>query len=307
MASLHPQAQEFVERLAADPPRGWHQMPLAEAREAFETFGDEPMSGEKVPLAQIHDRTIGEGIRIRVYRPSDQKQLRPIVYFHGGGWVLGSLETHDALCRFLAVESRAVVISVDYRLSPECPFPEPLDDCYEALTYVAENAEELGVDRDRIVVAGDSAGGNLALAVAIRARDEQGPRITQQLLMYPVVSPVFSTKSYSEFASGFGLTRDAMMFFWESYVGRDFADAPVLADLAKIESYAGLPSTHVVVASHDVLRDEGLALVDRLKADGVSTTCKTYAGMLHGFVHFVGLFDDGRAAIRDIGAIVKSS
>ena len=304
MEPLHPQAQEFVRKLAANPSPGWHQMPLAEAREAFELFRE--FGGSVAEVPEVKDIVVGDGIGVRCYRGSTDPVSTPVVYFHGGGWVLGGLDSHDALCRRLAVASGATLFSVDYRKAPEFRCPAALDDCYEVTHHISEHAEQYDVDRSRLMVAGDSAGGNLAAAVAIRARDNDGPEVTKQILIYPVVTPKFTTASYREFASDFGLTRDAMMFFWESYVGNDFATAPEEADLSKVGNLAGLPPAHVVLASHDVLHDEGRDFADRLASAGVPTTVRTYDGMLHGFLHFAGLFDDGVQAAIDVAEIIRS-
>lgn len=303
MTTLHPQAQEFIEKLAADKPPSWRQMSLPQAREAFDTFRE--IAGPSPEPGKIEDRVIEENISVRIYHGSAKSDSTPVIYFHGGGWVLGDIETHDPLCRRLAVESGATVISVNYRLAPEFPFPAPLTDCYAATRYVAENADEFGVDPSKLIVCGDSAGGNLAAAVALRARDNGGPAIAHQLLLYPVVSTDFANDSYMRFSEGHGLTRDAMMYFWECYVSEAIDDAPPFADLLKIDNLRGLPPAHVFLASHDVLHDEGAKFAQRLADAGVTTTTKTYPGTLHGFIHSAGLFDDGLNATSDVALVIK--
>ena len=306
MSPLHHQAQAFVEQLAVDNPPAWSELPLHVARDAFNTFGEPAMAGTGPELASVEDRRIAGDIPVRIYRPSNDANLTPVMYFHGGGWVLGNVGTHDTLCRSISSESGAVVISVDYRLAPEHRFPAPLDDCYAATVFIAENADEFGVDRARLVVAGDSAGGNLAAAVSLRARDEDGPRIARQILIYPVVTPDFSTRSYAKYAEGYGLTRDTMIFFWECYLGKDLSNRSPLADLSKQKNFSGLPQAHVFLASHDVLHDEGMTLATHMADAGVTTTVKTYPGTLHGFVHFAGLFDDGVEATNDIATTIRN-
>lgn len=304
MLPLHPQSQEFLASVAAENRPAWSDLPLSVARTMFLEFGKQRADGHGPDLLSVVDREIADGLRVRIYRPTFESGLIPIVYFHGGGWVLGDLNSHDVVCRMLAAESKSVVISVDYRLAPESPFPAAVDDCYRAVRYVAENAVELNVDATRQTVAGDSAGGNLAAAVSIRARDENGPSIWRQVLIYPVIAPNFHSDSYNAFAEGYGLTRDTMKFFWKAYVGQDLSNVPPLADLSQVD-LTGLPPALVLLATHDVLYDEGLAFANRLAEHGVLVTRMDYKGMLHGFVHFARLFDEGRRAIADIAGALR--
>lgn len=299
MPPLVPEAEAFLKQLAIDDPPGWQDLPLADAREAFKGFGAPELAGPAEEILSVEDDTLA-GVPVRIYRNTESADATPVVYFHGGGWVLGNIDTHDALCRRLAAESEAAIISVEYRLAPETKFPGQLDDCYAVTEHVALHSSELNVDASKLVVAGDSAGGNLAAAVAIRARDKNGPKIAKQILIYPVVSPNFGTDSYKTFADGHGLTRDAMIFFWESYIEGPLAQSPALADLMKIDDLTNLPLTAVVLATHDVLADEVAAFANRLIDAGVQTTVATYPGNLHGFVHFAGLFPDGLTAAQDI-------
>lgn len=300
---LHPQAQSFLDAVAEQNPPGWEELTPQQGREIFDSFGD--LFGQGPELNRVEDRTLPGGVRIRFYRDSDEHACPVVVYFHGGGWVLGNRLTHDAVCRRLAKASGCAVVSVDYALSPEHPFPKPLEDCYAATNYVAQHGDEFGVDTDRLAVAGDSAGGNLAAAVALRSRDEDGPSIQMQVLIYPVIEPNFDTNSYSQFAEGFGLTRAGMKWFWQQYLGSQ--DAPPQAAPAKANSLKRLPATHVITAEYDVLRDEGESFAQRLTESGVPTTHKRYDGNLHGFVHFAGIFDDGIAATNDIAQILKKA
>jgi acetyl esterase len=196
------------------------------------------------------------------------------------------------------------VFSVDYALSPESPFPKPLDDCYSATRHVADRASDFGIDANNVAVVGDSAGGNLAAAVSLRARDEAGPKIKLQVLIYPVIEPDFESESYLEFAEDHGLSRATMQWFWEQYMGEQASGW--LSVPSKADSHAGLPAAHVITAEYDVLRDEGEAYARRLSAAGVQITSKRYDGNLHGFVHFAGMFDDGMTATNDIAQILKS-
>ena len=297
--TLHPQAKAFVEMAAASGRPGWEEMEIVEARATFKTF--DPFFGERPEINRIENRSTDNGIRLRVY--CDVEEAAPaIMYFHGGGWVLGDLETHDTLCRRIAQYSRCTVISVDYGLSPENRFPGPLEDCYHATEHVAGNAESFGIDPHRMAVVGDSAGGHLATSVAIRSRDRKGPKIALQVLLYPAVDMDFETDSYQQFASGFGLTRENMRWFWRQLLGEDRHDDSAIPLSAALE---GLPPALIVTAEYDVLRDEGERYAERLKDVGNDVTLRRYEGMLHAFMHFSGWFDTGRKAVQEIGNEIR--
>lgn len=299
---LHPQAQAFVDHLAQEQPPGWPELGPTDARIAFDGLGETFGSGPELPFVQ--DKVIADDVPVRIYRPSDASVLPVVLFFHGGGWVLGGVDSHDGLCRNLAKLSGAAVVSVGYGLSPENAFPGPLEQCYRATQYVSENAGEFGVDATALSVAGDSAGGNLAAAVTIRARDENGPAIAKQVLFYPVIATDFDTSSYRAFAEGHGLTRESMIWFWQNYLdGRDDWNIP-LADLRNHE-LSGLPSALVLTAEYDVLRDEGEAYADRLESAGVPVKRSQYEGMLHGFVHFAGLFDAHADALLEASQFIR--
>ncbi|QEG01171.1 Carboxylesterase NlhH [Stieleria maiorica] len=286
--TLHPQAQAFVDTLAETDSPTWEELGVEKAREVFETF--EEMCGEGPDLARVEDHTMPCGVQIRLY--CDRSETVPVtMFFHGGGWVLGNLRTHDALCRRLAKASGCAVVAVDYRLSPEHPFPIPVQDCYRATEYVVEHAARLGVDATRLAVTGDSAGGHLAASVAIKARDEAAFPIALQVLMYPVIEPNFDTASYRQYADGFGLTRDSMKWFWRQFLGGKPAAREAVP--CRAESHANLPPALIITAQYDVLRDEGDQYADQLRDAGVDVTHRQQQGMLHAFLHFAGIFDTG--------------
>ncbi len=299
---LHPQAQEFVDQLKAQEAPSWNEMSPAEGREVFSGFT--ALFGHKVDVGSVTDLPAAGDVPVRIYRPVGDAPHPALVYFHGGGWVLGDLDTHDQLCRRFAREASCVVVSVDYRRSPEHRYPDALADCLAATNFVVENADQLGVAPDRVAVGGDSAGGSLALGVARLARD-RGPDLRFQLLIYPVVERDFETKSYRDFADGYGLTRETMIWFWDQYLGDRQPDLAehVLPDHAGV--LQGLPATHVITAEYDVLRDEGEKLVKLLTEAKVPTTFRRYDGMLHGFVHLWGVFDVGNQAVSDAALILK--
>jgi acetyl esterase len=222
-------------------------------------------------------------LRARIYRPGPDPCLPGIVFFHGGGWVICDLDSHDPLCRRMANATGAVVVSVDYRLAPEHRFPAAADDALAALRWVARNGEVLGIDARFLAAAGDSAGGNLAASACVRARDEGWPAIAAQLLVYPVLDHAFDTDSYRENATGYNVTRRAMEWFWAHYLGPEGDGRSPVASPLRAGSLAGLPPAVIVTAGYDPLRDEGLAYAHRLARAGVDVELQHHAGMYHGF------------------------
>ncbi len=244
------------------------------------------------PVGRVRDLSIpggdvGTELPVRVYEPDADGPAPVVVYFHGGGWVVGNLDTHDATCRTLAAESGSVVVSVDYRLAPEHPFPAPVEDCYAALEWVAENAAVVGGDPGRLAVAGDSAGGNLAAAVALLARDRDGPSLAHQVLVYPVTDFDLTTDSYEENAEGYFLTREDMAWFWDHYLERPVDRSNPYAAPLQARDLSNLPPATVVTAGFDPLRDEGVAYADRLDEAGTSVSHHHYEGVIHGFFGMV--------------------
>ncbi len=226
----------------------------------------------------------GGTIAARLYRPfGDSDALPGILYIHGGGWVLCSLDTHDNVCRNLAASIGAIVVSVDYRMAPEYRFPVASHDCLAAARWVAAHASSLGIDPAKLIIGGDSAGGNLAAVTALRIRDEGGPALAGQMLIYPVTNDIAAGhQSYTEFAEGFGLTSDDMAWFWEHYVPDPTERAHPHASPLRADSLANLPPALVLTAGCDVLRDEGEAYAGRLAASGVTLDFKRYEGLHHG-------------------------
>jgi acetyl esterase len=277
---------------------------VAEARERF--LGMRELAGPPEAVDKVEDRTLPGGLRVRVYTPAGPVPKPALIYFHGGGWVIGSPDTIDAPCRKLANASGCVIVSVDYRKAPEHRFPTPLEDCYAATRYVAEHADEFGADARRIAVGGDSAGGNLAAGVTLLARDRHGPALAFQLLVYPVIAHAFDTSSYRSFGHGYGLTESAMRWFWDQYLarpedGQNSLAAPLLADLH------GLPRALVLTAEFDPLRDEGEAYAARLRAAGVACNVVRYDGQIHGFFQLGGVIAEGNEAIVNAGAAARAA
>lgn len=294
---LHPQAASLLQELSSQDAPGWSELPPAESREIFAGFTE--LFGQGPDLPEIGDLETDTGLPLRIYRPQLDTPAPAMMYFHGGGWVLGDLDTHDTLCRKLAAATRRTIVAVDYRRAPENRYPAALHDCYAATSFVAKQASRLGIDGKRLGVAGDSAGGNLAAAVCLRSRDESGPSVDCQVLIYPVIEPDFDTESYQAFAVEHLLTRETMQWFWKQYAD-DLPTAGLQYAALQNASLEALPPALVMTAEYDVLRDEGETYAKRLQAAGNRVTIRRYPGMLHGFVHFSGLFDDGNHAIQDI-------
>ncbi|MBH2843589.1 alpha/beta hydrolase [Serratia marcescens] len=265
---------------------------LAEMRAATET-GLRRLQGEAESSGGVRDYTVvaadGHRIALRTYLPAGENRanVQPAMLFaHGGGWCLGSLALYDRPCLALANATGRVILSVDYRLAPEYPFPQPLEDVYQALCWVAQQAPQLGIDAQHLAVGGDSAGGNLAAAVALLARDRGGPHIERQLLLYPALSREMTTTSYREFAEGHFLTRDAMVFCWQQYLAqrRDPGAEPLHAATLR-----GLPPATILSCEYDPLRDEAEQYAQRLREAGVPVRCERLPGMVHACIHMLGL------------------
>jgi acetyl esterase len=305
---VHPQVKTLLDGLAQAGGPALSEMTPVEAREMFKnlTAFDQPEE-----VTRVDDRVVpGDGIDIpvRVYTPHDAVggDAPLLVWLHGGGWVIGDLDTADATARALANRSGAVVVSVDYRLAPEHPFPAGLEDALAALTWSVENAELLGVDASRVAVGGDSAGGNLAAALCQRVRDEFGPHIDFQLLAYPVVDCTLSHPSIDENAEGYFLTKDAMVWFVGHYLADGDPKAPAASPL-HADTLAGLPPALVITAQLDPLRDEGEAYAAALRDAGVSVEAVRYDGQIHGFMGMAALLDDGKHALDLAGAALRTA
>lgn len=307
---LDPDVKRWLDEVYGGPFTPMHELTVDQARRQMQAASDLLGPGDEVASVEDIAADAPHGaIPVRIYRPhSEHDRLPLLVYFHGGGWVLGSIATHDAYCRGLANASDWAVASVDYRLAPEHPFPAAFDDSYAATAWLADSADALKLDARTIAVGGDSAGGNLAAAVALAARDRGGPTLAGQLLIYPITDFDFQRPSYIANADGYHLTRDTMRWFWQHYCGDDFARtaddfraSPLLA-----ESLAQLPSAFVITAEFDPLLDEGEAYAEKLSAAGVDARCKRYDGMIHGFVRRTAEWSAAREALRDAAEFLRS-
>ncbi len=304
---VDPGLQIILEQLAASPGPKLHELEPAAAR----TFFDEmQVPSEEIPLASVEDRTIpgpAGAIPVRLYRPQTDAPLPVLLYFHGGGWVIGSLDTHDSTCRDLARQAGCAVVSVDYRLAPEHPYPAAADDCYAATCYVAANGAELGVDGSRLAIGGDSAGGNLGAVVAQMARDKDGPRLAFQLLIYPVTDADFTRASYVENAEGYLLETASMRWFWDHYVPDPARRAEAYCAPLRAADLAGLPPALLITAEFDPLRDEGEAYGRRLEEAGVAVAARRYDGMIHGFFGMGLLAQAARDAVAEASEALRKA
>ena len=305
---LHPEVRALLEMMdgLGGPPLET-QDPIVARKERVE--GMKMLGGEPVPIERVEDLTIagpGGDLLLRIYADGRDGRRPALIYFHGGGWVFGNLDTHDALCRSIAKESGAVVISVDYRLSPEAKFPAAVDDSYAATKWVVANADRLGIDASRIAVGGDSAGANLATVIAMRCRDAGGPTLARQLLIYPVTDlSSFETESHRQLGDNYFLTRAAMQWFSSHYLASDDHKRHPEASPLHAPNLSGLPPALVITAEFDPLRDEGEAYARRLQEAGVPVTATQYPGMIHGFVSMQGALSGGRQAIQEVAKFLK--
>ena len=303
---LDPQAKAVIEQVEALGLPPVNEVSPAEARANFEARPRAP--GPEV--ARVEDRTApgpAGDIPVRVYTPEGQGPFPMLMWYHGGGWVIGNVRTHDAICRHLARQAQCLVVSVDYRLAPEHKFPAAADDCYAATQWAADNASALNGDAARLAVGGDSAGGNLSAVVSLMARDRGGPALVHQLMVYPVTEFRLDTPSYSQNADGYLLTRDAMVWFWGHYLGNEGDGAEPYASPMRAAELSGLPPALVITAEYDPLRDEGEAYAKLLEQAGVHTACTRYDGMVHGFFGMPDLLDKGREAIAEASAALREA
>lgn len=310
--TLDPQAARVLEAMEqADLPL-LETLAPPQARQQYEQ-GTAMVGGEPPAVFDVRD-VDADGplgaIPLRVYTPRDPdgQPLPMLIYIHGGGWVIGSRDSHDVPCRYLALAGDCIVVSVDYRMAPEHPFPEPVHDCWAAVQWIADNAEALGGSAERIAIGGDSAGGNLSTVMCLMARDQGGPPFVHQLLIYPGTDMTRNHASHDELAEGYRLTRPLIDWFMNHYFSgenknlRDPLASPLLA-----EDLSGLPPALIVSAGYDPLRDEDLAYHERLVEQGVDSRHIHYPGMIHGFINMPGMLDKARECLNTCGAELKAA
>jgi acetyl esterase len=306
--ALRPEIRALLDQQAASGRPPLHRQSVAQAR-AFHNRDAAALNGEAAPVAAVADRAVpgpGGELPVRVYTPQGEAPFPIVVFFHGGGWVVGTLDSYDPLCRALAAAVPAVVVSVDYRLAPEHRWPGAAEDAYAATLWASRHAAELGGAQHRLAVAGDSAGGNLAAVVALGARDRGGPAIAFQLLVYPALDAAGDTGSWRGFADGFYLTAAGMRWYWDHYLGGADGAAPDASPL-RAAFLGGLPPALVVTADHDVLRDEGEAYAARLGEAGVAADVRRVEGVVHGFFRWRAVTGAADAALQESAAALRSA
>ncbi|MFC5696579.1 alpha/beta hydrolase [Pseudomonas sp. GCM10022186] len=305
--SLDAQIAAVLQQFSGMPQPDYSQLDPVQYRQFSDNLMP-PMPGERLfEVRNLKVAGAGGELDARLYRPQDSDSLPLLVFFHGGGFVIGNLDTHDNLCRSLARLCGAVVVSVAYRLAPENRFPAAPHDCYRATCDLVERAGELGYDASRLALAGDSAGANLAIAVSRLAQIRKGPRIAYQCLFYPATDARCDSASQREFAEGYFLTRVQMQWFWNQYLQRPEQGDEALASPLRAEDLAGLPPTSLFSAEYDPLRDEGEAFAERLQAAGVPTRLQRCGGMIHGFVSMAAFVQRAQQALESAAADLRSA
>jgi acetyl esterase len=306
---LDQQTQTVLDMIAAIGGPPMHSMSVADAREAMLAMA--AISGEAEPVGKVEDREIPgpEGkIPLRIYTPAGKGPFPILVFFHGGGWVIGNIESYDVICRKLTNAVGCITVSVEYRLAPEHKFPAAPEDCYAATTWVADNATTFNGDPTRIAVGGDSAGGNLAAVVPLMARDRGGPSLVYQLLIYPATDYYLpGTPSIRENGDGYLLTRDDMIWFLGHYLSSEADTKHPYAFPLQAKELSGLPPAMVITAEFDPLRDEGEMYAVQLEQADVVVTATRYHGTIHGFVSMGGMIDLGKKALADAAAGLRSA
>ena len=306
--TVQPEIEALLARMAAAGAPPLERQSVAEARR-LHAASAAALHGPPVPVAAAADRTIpgpAGDLRVRVYTPHGEPPFPIVVWFHGGGWVVGTLDTFDTVCRALAAAVPAVVVAVDYRLAPEHRFPAAVEDAYAATLWASRNAAGLGGSQQRLAVAGDSAGGNLAAVVALGARDRGGPAIGFQLLVCPVMDAAMDTASFRDKADGYYLTAAGMRWYWEHYLGGADGASPDASPL-RAAFLGGLPPALVITAEHDPLRDEGEAYAVRLQAAGVPAAVSRYPGMVHGFFRWRAVTPTADACLQEAATALRGA
>ena len=292
---LDPQAEAFLKQAADAGAPPLESLPVPQAREFLRTLfaPQEP----REPVKKVEDRVIDAGgvkLPVRIYTPEGSGPLPILVFFHGGGWVLGDCESYDTPCRALANGAGCIVVSVEYRLAPEHKFPAAPEDCYAAAVWTVRNAATLGGDPARVAIGGDSAGGNLTAVVAQMARDRGAPPLVLQVLIYPVTNCALDTASYRANADGYLLTKGAMEWFWNHYTREQSDGTKPYASPLRASNFANLPPALLITAEYDPLRDEGAAYGAKLRAAGVKVVHSDYPGMIHGFFSLAHILSQGK-------------
>ena len=306
---MNPQVQAAIEasaRLAALAPPSID--PIEAARNGYRQLV--PLAGEPEPVHSVKDHLVESSayrIPIRIYDPSGRRGLPAVIFFHGGWFIGGDLETHDRPLRALANAAGCMVVAIDYRLAPEHPFPAAIDDGYAILQWVAGGGAEFGIDSNRLILAGDSAGGAIATVLARKSATISGLQVLLQVLLYPVTDPSLQTQSWREFSEGPGITREIALGAWQMYVPNVLERQNADAAPSFATDLVGSPGALIIIAQYDPLRDEGIAYAARLERAGVKVKTSIYKEMPHGFFQMAGYIDDGKQAIAEVATAIKDA
>lgn len=306
--ALSEQAKAFLKLVNAANKTPFHQLGATKAREIY---AERPthIAPDFVEIYKTEDLTLEYGsllIPSRIYTPVKSTQALPVVmFYHGGGMVIGTLDSYDTLCRQIAYQTSCIVVSVDYRLAPENKFPAAVEDAYAALCWLVKNGASIHADTSNIAIAGDSAGGNLAAVCTLLARDNKLTQLKGQILIYPATAPYADSESHHKFAKGYFLERDTVLWFHDCYLRndedrQDFRYAPLIA-----EDFSNLPPALVIVAGFDTLRDEGIAYAEKLRTAGCNVDLQEYEGVYHPFVSLAGVLNEGKLAINEVAKTLK--
>ncbi|QDU53513.1 alpha/beta hydrolase [Gimesia panareensis] len=307
---VHPQVARYLDEISkVDLP------PFEEMTPEFIRSTLTPTPEPHLPAKKIESLLIPVGdeqIEVRIYTPELDSNDLPdqwpaLIYFHGGGWVLGTLDAYDGLCQDLAGTAGCKVLSVDYRMAPEYPYPIPFQDALAATFWIEEHADELNLDRQRIAIGGDSAGGNLATAVALKAREAEALKLYYQLLVYPVTNYYFDTESYQKYATNYFLTRRAMEWFWEQYLPDESAGREIYASPLRCKDLSGLPAALVITAGYDPLYSEVIQYIEQMQNSEVSVEHINFEDMIHGFFRRSDVFDRAFEAVQMAGSHLKQA
>jgi acetyl esterase len=306
--SLDPQVEKILAEATELGLPDYQDLSPTEARKQMLDVA--PPVEPSLAVSRVEDRSIpgpSSEIPLRLYYPEGDPPFATLIYFHGGGWVIGDLDTHHGFCHALAKNSGCLVVSVDYRLAPEHPYPAAVEDAYAATEWVAENPTVIQADPERFAVGGDSAGGHLATVASMMARDRKGPRIDLQILIYPITDCNFNTPSYLENKEGYMLTRDLMKWFWDHFLNdRSQSNEPYASPL-RAENLSNLPPALIITAGYDPLRDEGQAYGKRLQDAGVDVRLSHYPGMIHAFIRMTARLNMANQALNEIAGTLNDA
>lgn len=303
---LDPQVQIILQQETERGLPPYNELSPLEARQQMLSLS--PPVDPELSVRKVDDLRISgplNEIPIRLYYPEGTSPYPVIVYFHGGGWVIGNLETHNAICHALAKTSGCLVAAVDYRLAPEHRYPAAIEDAYAATSWICKNAGRIQADPLRMAVMGESAGGALATVVSMMARDQDDRRIALQVLVYPVTDNNFNTSSYLNYGEGYSLTRDLMIWFWNHYLGNKENAGQLYASPLRAENLSNLPDALILTAEYDPLCDEGESYAKKLQESGVNVTLTRYDGMIHGFFRMTSKLDKAKGALTQVTDEIK--